>query len=234
MIGDQQGPAGQNAPSGMHMIGNVGVERTGRGRDPGELVDVERHQQNADGGNQKSDGSALARQREDQRYGHDGSAGGRDDSYGLSQSLARRQRAGLQSIRRGCWRLWRGRGGRIYQPYRSIAKFHPLILASDLSELFRLDHRTQAKSGESAAEDRDTKQRRQHGNTNRIQHEIPEHGTAPHANIHSILCMPPNSRRRCEYWRAEKYLGDNVRIASINLIEPAKSLVEKHKPGSRV
>jgi primary-amine oxidase len=30
----------------------------------------------------------------------------------------------------------------------------------------------------------------------------------------------------------ERYLGDNVRIASINLIEPAKSLVEKHQPRS--
>ena len=30
----------------------------------------------------------------------------------------------------------------------------------------------------------------------------------------------------------EKYLGDGVRIASINLMEPAKSLVEKHQPGS--
>jgi primary-amine oxidase len=30
----------------------------------------------------------------------------------------------------------------------------------------------------------------------------------------------------------ERYLGDNVRIASINLIEPAKCLVEKHQPGS--
>ena len=30
----------------------------------------------------------------------------------------------------------------------------------------------------------------------------------------------------------EKYLGDNVRIASINLIEPAKSLVEQHQARS--
>jgi primary-amine oxidase len=30
----------------------------------------------------------------------------------------------------------------------------------------------------------------------------------------------------------EKYLGESVRVVSINLIEPAKSLVEKHKPGS--
>jgi primary-amine oxidase len=30
----------------------------------------------------------------------------------------------------------------------------------------------------------------------------------------------------------ENYLGDNVRICSINLKEPAKSLVEKHKPGA--
>ena len=35
-------------------------------------------------------------------------------------------------------KLWRGRGGGVYQPYRSIAKFHPLILASDLSEPFSL------------------------------------------------------------------------------------------------
>src|SRR5579859_1241854 len=30
----------------------------------------------------------------------------------------------------------------------------------------------------------------------------------------------------------ERYLGHQVRVVSINLIEPAKSLVEKHKPGS--
>jgi primary-amine oxidase len=30
----------------------------------------------------------------------------------------------------------------------------------------------------------------------------------------------------------EQHLGENVRIASINLTEPAKSLVEKHRPGS--
>ena len=81
--------------------------------------------------------------REDQRDGHDGGAGGCDDSYGLSQSLASGDSdAGFQSVRRRCWRLWRGRGGRIYQPYRSIAKFHPLILASDLSERSGWDHRT--------------------------------------------------------------------------------------------
>src|SRR6266851_4913318 len=35
----------------MQMVCNVGVQRTGRGRDPGELVYVERHQQNGDSGN---------------------------------------------------------------------------------------------------------------------------------------------------------------------------------------
>ena len=30
----------------------------------------------------------------------------------------------------------------------------------------------------------------------------------------------------------EKYFGENVRIVSINLMEPAKSVVEKHRPGS--
>jgi hypothetical protein len=161
----------------MHMVGNVGVERTGRGRDPGELVYVERHQQNGDGGNEKNDGAALARQPEYKGHGHDGRAGWCDKSYGLSQSLARRQCRGLQSIGGGCWRLWRGRGGGVYQLGRSIAKFHPLILASDGSGPVRLGPATHlTRTGERPAafqfaEETATYftgslERRQYGNTN--------------------------------------------------------------------
>ncbi len=54
-----------------------------------------RHQQHAEGGNQKGHCGALACQREHQRDGHHRRARGCNDSYGLSQSLERRQRAGF-------------------------------------------------------------------------------------------------------------------------------------------
>jgi primary-amine oxidase len=71
-----------------------------------------------------------------------------------------------------------------------------------------------------------------------VKQEIPEHGTPPVAKISHVPRHPLDPLSAGELEEAvrilaqEKYLGDNVRIASINLIEPAKSLVENHKPNS--
>ena len=71
-----------------------------------------------------------------------------------------------------------------------------------------------------------------------IKHEIPQHGTAPGVKISDAPRHPLDPLSAAELEEAvrilarEKHLGDNVRLASINLIEPAKSLVEKHQPGS--
>src|SRR6266481_1835087 len=70
-----------------------------------------------------------------------------------------------------------------------------------------------------------------------IKHEIPEHGAAKFKKISDALRHPLDPLSPAELEEAvriltrEKYLGDNVRIASINMMEPAKSLVEKHLPG---
>ena len=71
-----------------------------------------------------------------------------------------------------------------------------------------------------------------------IKHEIPEHGEAPFTKIPVAPRHPLDPLSAAELEEAvrilarEKYLADNVRIASINLIEPAKSLIETHQPGS--
>jgi primary-amine oxidase len=71
-----------------------------------------------------------------------------------------------------------------------------------------------------------------------IKHEIPQHGTAPGVKISDAPRHPLDPLSAAELEEAvrilarEKHLGDNVRLASINLIEPAKGLVEKHQPGS--
>jgi primary-amine oxidase len=71
-----------------------------------------------------------------------------------------------------------------------------------------------------------------------VKHEIPEHVAAPfakisHAHIHPLDPLSAGELEEAVRILArEKYVGDNVRIASINLIEPAKSLVESHKPDS--
>ena len=71
-----------------------------------------------------------------------------------------------------------------------------------------------------------------------IKHETSEHVAAPSAKSLETPMHPLDPLDAAELESAvgilgrERYLGDNVRIASINLIEPAKSLVEKHRPGS--
>src|ERR1700730_698444 len=71
-----------------------------------------------------------------------------------------------------------------------------------------------------------------------IKHEIPEHGAAPFTKIPGAPRHPLDPLSAAELEEAvrilarEKYLADNVRIASINLIEPAKTLIETHQPGS--
>jgi Cu2+-containing amine oxidase len=70
-----------------------------------------------------------------------------------------------------------------------------------------------------------------------IKHEIPEHGAAKFKKISDAPRHPLDPLSPAELEEAvrilarEKYLGDNVRIASTNMMEPAKSLVEKHLPG---
>jgi primary-amine oxidase len=76
-----------------------------------------------------------------------------------------------------------------------------------------------------------------------VKHETAEHGAAPHAKIPDAA-ISDSSRHpldpldaaeleeTVELLARERYLGDSVRIASINLIEPAKYLVEEHQPGS--
>ena len=158
-----------------------------------------------------------------QRHRHDGSAGGCDEELPIEPKSRSAKVRRTSAHKRRLLETLARRGGRIYQPCRSIAKFHPLILASDLSELVPFAAVGSRQQREAATwQYQPTSQR-----------EIPEQGLRM-PNILSILYPPPNWRRRYESWRMEKYLGDNVRIASINLIEPAKSLVENYKPGSSV
>src|SRR5271166_6388978 len=71
-----------------------------------------------------------------------------------------------------------------------------------------------------------------------VKHEIPEHGTNGSTKVPDALRHPLDPLYAAELEEAvrilarENYLGENVRIASINLIEPAKSLVQQHQPGS--
>jgi primary-amine oxidase len=64
-----------------------------------------------------------------------------------------------------------------------------------------------------------------------IQHEIPERRAVPQAHPLDPLSAAELDEAVGILGR-EKYLGNNVRIASLNLIEPAKSLVENHQPGN--
>ena len=66
-----------------------------------------------------------------------------------------------------------------------------------------------------------------------VRHHI-SNGTSVSAYTHPLDPLyPAELEEAVEILAREKYLGDKVRIASINLIEPAKSLVEKHRPGDR-
>jgi len=65
-----------------------------------------------------------------------------------------------------------------------------------------------------------------------IMHEIPERESAPHAKHPLDPLYPAELEEAVRILGREKYLGDTVRIASLNLVEPARSLVEKHHPGA--
>lgn len=65
-----------------------------------------------------------------------------------------------------------------------------------------------------------------------IQQEIPEQEAAPQARHPLDPLSAAELEQTVRILGRERYLGDGVRIASLNLIEPAKSLVEKHKPGA--
>jgi primary-amine oxidase len=71
-----------------------------------------------------------------------------------------------------------------------------------------------------------------------IKHEIPQHAAPPGVKISDAPRHPLDPLSPAELEEAvrilarEKHLGDNVRVASINLIEPAKGLVEKHQPAN--
>ena len=68
-----------------------------------------------------------------------------------------------------------------------------------------------------------------------VQHASPKisNGALSSAHTHPLDPLyPAELEEAVRILGREKYLGDTVRIASINLIEPAKSLVEKHKPGA--
>ena len=70
-----------------------------------------------------------------------------------------------------------------------------------------------------------------------IKHEIPEHGATPFTKIPAAPRHPLDPLSAAELEEAvrilarEKYLADDVRIASINLIEPAKTSIETHQAG---
>ena len=65
-----------------------------------------------------------------------------------------------------------------------------------------------------------------------VTREIPEHDAAPHAKHPLDPLYAAELEEAVRILALGKYLGDDVRIASINLIEPAKSVVEKYKPGA--
>ncbi len=62
--------------------------------------------------------------------------------------------------------------------------------------------------------------------------EISEHAAAPHAKHPLDPLYAAELDEAVRILRREKYLGENVRIGSINLIEPAKALIETYQPGS--
>jgi primary-amine oxidase len=65
-----------------------------------------------------------------------------------------------------------------------------------------------------------------------IQHDISERQAAPPSTHPLDPLFAAELNDAVQILAREKYLTANVRIASINLIEPAKSLVEKHKAGA--
>lgn len=71
-----------------------------------------------------------------------------------------------------------------------------------------------------------------------VQRQNPEHAAAPSSRIADAPRHPLDPLYASELEEVvqilarERYLGDNVRIASINLIEPAKTLVEAHQQGT--
>jgi len=65
-----------------------------------------------------------------------------------------------------------------------------------------------------------------------IQHDISERQAAPPSTHPLDPLFAAELNEAVQILAREKYLTANVRIASINLIEPAKSLVEKHKAGA--
>jgi primary-amine oxidase len=65
-----------------------------------------------------------------------------------------------------------------------------------------------------------------------IQPEISQHGAAPHANHPLDPLNAAELEATVRILSREKYLTGDVRIVSINLLEPAKKLVESYQPGS--
>jgi primary-amine oxidase len=65
-----------------------------------------------------------------------------------------------------------------------------------------------------------------------IQPEISEHAAAPHAQHPLDPLNVAELEEAVRILGREKYLGETVRIASINVIEPGKSVVEKYQPGT--
>jgi len=70
-----------------------------------------------------------------------------------------------------------------------------------------------------------------------VKHEIPEHGPGSSNGASAASAHPLDPLTVSELEESvrilaqEKYLGDGVRICSINLIEPAKSFVEQYRQG---
>jgi primary-amine oxidase len=71
-----------------------------------------------------------------------------------------------------------------------------------------------------------------------VQRQNSEHAAAPSEKINDAPRHPLDPLYAAELEEVvqilarERYLGDNVRTASINLIEPAKAFVEAHQPGA--
>jgi primary-amine oxidase len=71
-----------------------------------------------------------------------------------------------------------------------------------------------------------------------VQRQNPEQAAAPSGGIADAPRHPLDPLYASELEEVvqilarERYLGDHVRIASINLIEPAKALVEAHRQGA--
>ena len=67
--------------------------------------------------------------------------------------------------------------------------------------------------------------------TTDIRPEISEHAAAPYKQHPLDPLSAAELQDAVAILRREKYLGDAVRIASINLIEPAKAFIEIYQPG---